>query len=285
MISSWPFPPGLRRELGAGSAAITRSVSQNRGGASKQPLRVHASVLKDASLAKTQIRMDQTLRTALGIPFEQGLHLRDDLTLHPLRIGLWRRLHDWLISLFGIRYLFLRVAKPYPPDVEKDVCRMPKDTLSLLGTKEDNRVVLTSCKLGEGEGALARLSRQKIRAFDLDQAMAEKRAENAKGESGKGWSARYVDASRLLGVEIDISTIYLDSHARSALGVEPGDPVKARRSLWDVTWDHLLDIGITLAASILAIESFFAGLGRGYVLLITTLSLLAVITLKLRKMS
>ena len=240
------MPPALAKEVGGKGVVISRSI-----GDAKQPLRVHANVLPDHELGDQQLRMDQTLRTALGIPFETGRHERDDLTLAPLALSWKQRLLRLVIHTLGTRYLFLRVAKPHPPDIEKNICRLPKDALNLMGTDEGNRIVLVSCVAsGKGDYALRNFS---SKAFDLSAPMAEQRDKETASQGRQDWRARYVPASDLLGVKPDISPIYLDLHARQLLGLEPGDPIKARRSLLDIFKQQLIDVGIMAAISAFAI--------------------------------
>ena len=207
--------------------------------------------MEDPALDVNEIRLDQTLRNALGIPYEKGRHERDDLKLFPLVLGWKQKILSFITGFLGRRYLFLRVAKHYPPDLEKNICRLSKDALALLGTSEGNRIVLVSCI--EKDTEIYTLKNCSIKAFDLGEDMLERRKQEEQNGLKDKWSARYVNASKLHEVEPDISHILLDLHIRNELKIEPGDPVKVRRDFKDLFIHQLLEGGIILAISVIAL--------------------------------
>lgn len=243
----------LAKELGLRKyVVILREIhdEDNEEGKKKKSLRVYGVLVEDPELGKYEVRMDQTLRNALGISFEAGRHERGDLKFYPLTrnwIQWWR---SFISHFLGRRYLFLRVAKPHPPDIEKNICRVPKDALALLGTAEGNRIVLVSCFEIGGKTGIYALKNYSVKAFDLNEAMAKQRGdEEDKGVEEHGWAARYVKAHQLLNVQPDISKIFLDLHVRHALEVEPGDPMKVRRNFPDLFKQQLLEVGILTSIS------------------------------------
>ncbi|MFQ6112628.1 MAG: hypothetical protein ACE5NG_00920, partial [bacterium] len=201
--------PSLAKELKLKHRVVVwREIDDrdNQGGRRKKPLRVYAVVLTDPTLDRHELRMDQTLRNAIGIPFEAGRHERKDLKLFPLVLNWKQKLRVFITSLLGRRYLFLRVAKPHPPDIEKNICRVPKDALALIGTAEGNRIVLVSCvQKKEGLGVYT-LKNYSLKAFDLNESMRKQRQDEENKEvKDKGWAARYVNVRKLLGVDPDIA--------------------------------------------------------------------------------
>jgi hypothetical protein len=225
----------------------------------KKALRVYARLVVDSSIHWGTVGLDQTLRNALGIPFsiksKRASELQCQLGFFPVRVGIRERWKAFLTRLLGRRYLYCRVAKPHPPDIEKDICRISKDSLALMGTQEGNRIVLVSCTEQRDHYTLKNYS---IKAFDLNETMTAQRTI----EEDEAWDARYVAASKLLNVEPDIGRIVLDKHFRSVLGVQPGDPIKMRREFPDLFKQQLLDVGIALGVSVVALygllDPFFA---------------------------
>ncbi len=216
-------------------------------------LTTYGRLVKEESLEPDKIRMDQSLRTAIGIPYREEDTVTDEfkLKLFPIVLNWKQKISSFVTNLLGKRYLLLRVAKPYLIDVEKNICRVPKDALSLLGTSPGNRIVLVSC-IKEDKGYVT-LKSFPIKAFDLDREMQKDRRYEEKKELEKKWEARYVCPGKLLGVEPDIPQIFLDKHIRAKLGLEPGDPIKARRDFRDLFMNLLLEGGIVLGISAIAL--------------------------------
>lgn len=200
--------------------------------------RIGATLLTDPRLDDEKlatIRMDQTLRTALGIVHTDADIKASDLPLRLSRLDLSprQRRHAWLLDrVFGVRHVLARVEKPHPNDIEKDICRLSKDTLAMLGTDEGRRVVVSACR-PDAQGVLERRECS-IRALDLSKDLRDARDEEKTLQRRKGWQARYIHPGKLLGVSPDITTIWLDQHERHALGVRPGDAVSVRRDLSDL---------------------------------------------------
>lgn len=225
-----------------GYAVVVHHQAPNRA------LRAYGRLCPDASLGDREIRLDQTLRNAIGIPYELEEGKRYPLELHPLRMAWRNHLLEWLSRLLGRRYLFLRVAKLNPPDIEKDICRVPLDGLRLLGTAEGNRIVLVSC-IPQGPGQPYRLHNRSIKAFELSDDMLEARQDKLEAN----WSARYVDASKLLGINPDIASIFLDAHLRDELGLQQGDAIKVRRDVIDLIRAETVEAGILFFVSLLSV--------------------------------
>lgn len=245
---------GLKKDV-----VVSRAINdqENSDQNKKSDLRIYGKLIIDNSLQNDQICMDQTLRNALGIPFESSNHKRSDLSISPLRRSFFQSIRSKLASALGSRYIFLRVAKPYPPDIEKNICRVPKDALNLIGTDPDNKVVILSCNKSSSEEKGYQLLRHSIKAFEYDSNLNNQRQKDKYDQTGKGWSARYVNASKLLGVDSDIDEIMLDRHDREKLKVQPGDPVKIRRDFPDLLKRQLLEVGVLLALSPVALSRLF----------------------------
>ncbi|MBT6231147.1 MAG: hypothetical protein HOI47_31295 [Candidatus Scalindua sp.] len=249
--------PSLASSLGLNKyVVISRVVNDTDNQAAEKkkcPLRVYGVLIEDDKLDIGEIRMDQTLRNALGIPFEAGEHVRSDLAISPLKLTIRQRLLTVITSWLGRRYLFLRVAKLYPPDIEKNICRVPVDALSLMGTAEGNKVVLVGCVKPTKERPMYKLQNCSVKAFDINLEMSNRRSEEEEKQFEKRWAARYVNSGKLLSVEPDIGRIMLDSHVRKMLNVQPGDPIKVRRNFPDLFKHQLMEAGILLSISAIAL--------------------------------
>lgn len=214
-------------------------------------LRVSASLRVDSNLETlatreySKIRMDQTLRTALGLPFTRdSIKAKLDLQIFPLQTNKLKWLKQRLLNILGVKYIYARVEKPDPTDIEKNICRISKDALAIIGTDEGRRVVILACRR-ESESHVPCPTEIAIRAFDLKQTHRSEPDSHDK----EGWGARYVNFSKLLGVSPDLSPIYLDEHARAALGVVPGQAVRVRRDLIDLYKSQAFEFAVVMGLS------------------------------------
>lgn len=199
------------------------------------------------------IRMDQTLRTALGYQYTDKDVKEDNarLVFSPLPWVQKNKLKRRFLRFLGVKYTFARVEKPHPTDIEKGLCRISKDTLSIIGTDEGRKIVVESCFAPSGSDTKEfQNTEHAIRAFDLGKDIRDQRAiEKTKGAEER-WQARYINAEGLLGVTPDISPIYLDKAARDALGgVRPGDAVRVRRDFVDLYKSQAFEFGVVTALS------------------------------------
>lgn len=88
--------------------------------------------------------VDETLRCALGVENGDRISLgsyrdRRDSSIKPLEY-----LRRWLNSMFGIRTEVCRTKMSVNPDLENKVCRLPRETLQLLGVDPTDRVILST---------------------------------------------------------------------------------------------------------------------------------------------
>lgn len=231
-------------------------------------LKAHCRVVIDNKLSNEQVRLDQSVRNAIGIPYgkegEEGVKVE----LHPLCLSVGQRLHYHLSRLFGWRYLFFRVCKSDTPDLEKDLCRIPSDAFRLLGCEAGDTVI---CEAPVFENGRYKLRTYKIKAYEAVREFIEERERKEEEETKKAeksLDARYHSAKELLEVEPDIPRIFFDWHTREALGLLEGDlkklggelhPVKARREITNLFFKELVGFGIMVLLSLLSALSIFAG--------------------------
>jgi len=213
-------------------------------------LKVPCRVVINETLGDYEVRVDQSLRNALGIPYEFSDADKEKFTveIYPLRLYLFRlrfqHLRYFISYILGRRYLFFRVCKADIPDMEKNICRIPSDSFKLLGCEEGDRVI---CEYPVRDGDFYRLRECKIKCYEASEEMIKKREEMEE----ENISARYPSAEKLLKVSPDIPRIFLDAHARDELHVEPIDPVRVRRDLSHLFFKQIREFGIISLLSIL----------------------------------
>ncbi len=202
------------------------------------------------------IRMDQTLRTALGL---QGVMAHgasvdgDDVEAFPIHVSRLHQLLGVLSALIGHRYLLLRVAPARPPDIEKPICRISADDLAAMGAKVGSRVVLFGVDITKGQKA--KLVRHSIQALELVGQHVDKRKEAEEKQAPQGRSARYPSATEILGIDgLDLNYIFLDDKARRSVHTLSVQPVLVRRNAWSALIQDVQGFGVVLLAGVLAID-------------------------------
>ncbi|MHA1605388.1 MAG: hypothetical protein ACTSWF_12135 [Candidatus Freyarchaeota archaeon] len=205
-------------------------------------LKAPCRVLIDESIEDDTVKIDQTLRTAIGIPFDYG---KEKIKLYPLNLSLWQKLKDLISYRLGRRYLFFRVCKADPPDLEKNLCRIPPDAFKLLGTSPGRKIVYDSPVRENNQYKLREVT---INTYELHKETIERRRE----EEEKNIEARYPSPS-LLGVDPDVWRIFCDKHFRDQLGVDSLDAVRGRRSIRDIFMNELREFGVLFMLTLLTV--------------------------------
>ncbi|NEU56075.1 hypothetical protein [Halorussus sp. MSC15.2] len=160
-----------------------------------------------------RIGLDFTIRTALGVPSADDTNYgtateAGRVWVKPIsnREQRWHR--RVLNSVLGVRPAACRVRMAVFPDLENRVCRIPANTIELLGIEEGDRVVVESTR-GIARG---------VKALPLDdETRARKRRQKNRD------SQRYLDCRERLHLEDirktgeDIPEIFLDHDVRQEL--------------------------------------------------------------------
>jgi len=212
-------------------------------------------VLSDLTCGPRDLRVDQTVRIALGLPPRVASDdvIRDDLRLLPLGVSVIDRVRDGVSRLIGCRYVLLRAAPPRPPDIEKRICRLSADDLHAIGSPKGGVVVLYGAKRG-GDGGYT-LGRSTLQALALESDVVREREATERSSASEGWNARYVCPEVVLGVEgDDLAKIFIDSDNRMEIGVEQAWPVLVRRDSRSAFSRAALEFGVAVLASLLALE-------------------------------
>ena len=202
--------------------------------------------------ADGEVRLDQTLRNALGIKVDPAEE--DEVEIYDLKRSrlrtLGERFCDWLLRR---RYLFMRVRKADPSDMEKRMVRIPPDSFRLLGISSGEKLRISHPSPVE-EGADGPFEEQRctLQAYPVTPGI-EKRQD----ESAGGLYDRYPDSTQLLGVRPDLGSIYLDQSAREKLGVRTLEVVRVRRADPDAFMQQIRSFGLATAAGAIAITGVF----------------------------
>jgi hypothetical protein len=212
-----------------------------------------------------EVRLDQTLRNALGISVDPGPE--DEVKIYDLKRSglrtLSERFCDWLLRR---RYLFMRVCKADPRDMEKRMVRIPQDSFRLLGICSGEKLRISHPSPVEGKADESfEEQRCTLQAYPVTPGIEERQ-----DESPGGLYDRYPDSTKLLGVKPDLGSIYLDQSAREKLGVRTLEVVRVRRADPDAFMQQLRSFGLATAAGAIAITGVFdigKSLGTGMMVL------------------
>lgn len=212
---------------------------------------------ENALVESDEIGLDFTLRYGLGVAAKADTSYGDAenagvVELEPINNmepSYLRRKLNWII---GVRPQLCRVKMGVLPDLEDKVCRLPENTLQILGIQEGDYICIeSSSDIIRG-----------VKAFSIDEDIEE-----AKRIQEKEQSEHYVNCweslrlHRLRKPTVDIPEIYLDSETRFDLGLEDRgknggmgvcQPVRVYRDTVGVLTISAYDIAIPMALALLA---------------------------------
>ena len=234
-------------------------------------LKTHCRVIVDKSLNDSEIRVDQTVRNAIGIPYGYD-EKTTKVEVYPLNLSLPQSMNEYISYFLGRRYLFLRVNISDIPDLEKNLSRIPLEAFKLLGTNESNRIVLESPILNNKKYILKKFD---IKAFELSHQIIE-----MKPNLQKEYPDRYLNADEILKIRPDIWPIHLDGHIRETLNLNSLDAVKVRRDLYDLFRNEVREFGIIFFLSLFTIVQILPiKIDWCLLILITLISLLIAVSI------
>ncbi|WP_290899382.1 hypothetical protein [Ferroglobus sp.] len=224
---------------------------------SETKLRIHCRVILDEDLMDNQVKVDQSIRNAIGIPEEERREKIVKVKLYPLKLSWIDKICYIFSKLFGWRYLVLRVCKSDIPDIEKNVCRIPVEAFDILGCNPGDTIICEA-PVKEKE-AYFKLKKIKLKAYTATKEMIEDRE---KREESK-LNTRYHSAKGILKVSPDIPRIFMDKHARTALGLISDThegklldgelhPVKVRREILNLVSKEFVSFGIMILLTFLS---------------------------------
>jgi hypothetical protein len=197
-----------------------------------------------------QVRIDQTVRNALGMQVKPTPQDTVDLApLHRSPARAWgERLGDILLRR---RYLFMRVRKADPGDMEKLMARIPADSFRLLGVSSGEKVRI-SHPVPRGDGPDYVEKHCTLQAYPVPEEVV-KRQKEGRG----GLYDRYPNPDKLLDASPDLGSIYLDQAARVSLDLRTLEVVRVRRADTDAFFQRIRSFGLAVAAAAIAIIGVF----------------------------
>ena len=202
-----------------------------------------------------KIRLDQSVRNAIGIPYDPPKKTKYVLEIYPLKLKWFQRFKGYFseifLRFFGKRYIYLRVCKADVPDIEKNLARIKNDIFKILGIESGNKLVLETPFVEPGKSEYRKRS-YSIRSFDLTDEITKERTKLEQEQP-----ERFLNSEKVLQISPDIAPIFLDTYYRSRLGVEQLGIVKVRCDLRDIFLKELLGFGLMFFISSLTIVQIF----------------------------
>lgn len=249
----------VKSELGLGSHVVatrrfdTGETPPQKG--DRMPVlraRCRLTVREPDAQDEEKAMLDQTVRNALGIPFQDPEAYKVDLGRldRPKRRVVSDRLGAWLLRR---RAVFMRVCSADPGDMEKELARIPVDVFPLLSARPGERIVITHPVRAADREETYTEKQSSLQAYALTVEIVERRR---RGESA-GLYDRYPDAASLLGVSPDLAPIYLDRQARDDLQARSLEVVRVRRDDANAFLHRIRTFGIALVGASIAIVGVF----------------------------
>ncbi|NIR47717.1 hypothetical protein GWO43_04595 [candidate division KSB1 bacterium] len=222
----------------------------------EQELKIHARVIGVDDHAQEgmrtrpdEIRVDQTIRNAIGIPYSDH---KEEVSIYPVKMA-WHKYVVYFIRYFvtrklGFRYLYYRVCSAHIHDMEKGIVRIPKHTFPILGTNVKNKVVFENPEEREKSSNIFEIKTRSITTQELTNDIRKLRIKLEQQPE-----IRYRNPLKWIRVEPDISRVFIDQADRERLGVDQLYPVKARRDVFDLFKSQILAVGIFFLISLVSI--------------------------------
>jgi hypothetical protein len=228
--SSCATSPATCRRLGLGKHALVSDRSHG--------FAIVARVVVDRSVEEGCVKLDQTIRNALGV------ELRERVEVAPVTAAASRR-HGVSQRLLGeSRYIVARVQTADLATVEQDACALSEIALDLLGVSSGDDVVL------EGQAdEHGRVRTMRVRAFRAPDDMTGLREQVSGGEM----NARFPSAREALGIYPDLPWAFLDARTRDHLGLGKLHPVRIRAERGQQMRKEFRELTLIIAIALLGI--------------------------------
>lgn len=193
--------PADKAKLGLGSHAVAGSCIPTDLAYSIRPGLV-VRVVASTGVTPGTVQTDQIVRNGLGVEKQEHLTLNRCETSNAVLGN---------VILGGPNFVACRVQSADLSSVEQEVCLLEPLAMRFLGINQGDVVVIEGVPL-EGERSVTRI---RLRACELDTDVSSRRI----SLSGGGLESRFPDPSDALGVFPDLPRIFLDSAARTRLGL------------------------------------------------------------------
>jgi hypothetical protein len=209
-------------------------------------LRAIARVLTDKRRPEHEFEVDETIRTALGIPMdEEKVTEMFEISIWPLKISIWDHACDLASRLVGYRHMYARVGVGFIADIDKPICRVPIFAFPLLGIEDGGGVV---CEAVCREGTGYKLNTIPLRAYSIN---AEIQAERKQKEQDKA-QRRFRSSEELLGLKNELPRVFIGHGLREQLKSGDLDAIRIRRQATHILLREALAGGIVAALSLIA---------------------------------
>ncbi|WP_156811306.1 hypothetical protein [Methanomethylovorans hollandica] len=214
----------------------------------KQTLHVHCQVILDSTLLNNEVKLDETLRTALAFPCEYVDYAKHTVEIYPLDLTLLQLLNEYISRLLGRRYLFFRVCRADSLDMDKTYARVNLESIKLLGTTEGNNLILENAIKNEN-------NRYTLKKISLQVYELTPEIQKVRDGLQRRYPYRFPSLEKVLPVEQDIWPILFDLYVREELNLEVLDPLKVRRDLLSIFLREFREFGILFFLTSLTITT------------------------------
>lgn len=196
----------------------------------------------DEDVPEGGIRIDQTLRTALGAKEEDKVFVKK---AKPIKRGIWKRI---LMRTLKTQIELMRVKRAVYLDMEKNISRISKDAMRVIGVDEGDFIEIQSFE-----------STINIRALELSDRIRTLKKEQIKANPETYPNCiEILSLERLRKTEHDLPWIFLDADARKELGVEPCDIVRICRDVGHTLYKQMTRLSVpvvlTMIGAVIAID-------------------------------
>ncbi|WP_105618656.1 hypothetical protein [Vallitalea okinawensis] len=236
-----------------GSFAVIEHKSPNYD----KPLRAYGRVLINNKLKSDEVMLDQTIRTAIGISYNNDSFygFSEVVNLYPLKVSLKQHFHTYIASIFAIRYIYCRFNVPNIIDAEKNIVRIPEDTFDLIGCSNRDTIICEFPAKVKGEYIL---KTYKSQGYIASTGMIDERIRVENDEDDPN-NTRYLSSLKLLGLQPDIPRIFLDYHIREKLNTQELQPIAIRRDVKGLFFKQIIEFGLVLMVTLITLISIVPG--------------------------
>lgn len=196
-------PSAWKRWLGADELAVANSFTLGCGDR-PLPLVAAARLRIDDSVPNGQVRLDKTIRTALGVRTGEWVVLK------PIRFRVREAVLEKVARAFRTQYAHCRVVRGHYPDSEKDVCRVSYEALEVVSVAPGEKIVVQGLHESKGRYEWRSL---KLKALATDERILDERASRLR----PSFDSYYPDCAKLLGIPRDLYWVMTDVQQREML--------------------------------------------------------------------
>jgi formylmethanofuran dehydrogenase subunit D len=213
----------------------------------------------DEDVPEGGIRIDQTLRTALGAKEGDEVFVKK---AKPIKRGISKRI---LTRTLKTQIELMRVKRAVYLDMEKNISRISKDVMRVIGVDEGDFIEIQSFE-----------STINIRALELSNRIRKLKEEQIEANPERYPNCiEILSLERLRKTEHDLPWIFLDADARKELGVEPCDVVRIYRDVGHTFYKQLTILSVPVVLTMIGAVIAIDGLSLTEIILFLFIGLIA----------